>query len=194
MTTNVGLEWLHPELDRCRALIADHKSPKRWTKSDQGRNELVTEVDVAVERLLIDAIRERMPDAAILSEESSPDRSALEQETCFVIDPIDGTEEFAAGRPGFGISIPLFECGQSAAVLDLPAHDWRLESAVAAGASLNGVSVRLSQVGVVAEARLAVSATQYGMDSLRPFWEGVGADALIPTPAFTPKFAAVLAQ
>src|SRR3954452_6982987 len=103
MTTNVGLEWLRPELDRCRVLIADHKSPRRWTKSDQGHGELVTEVDVAVERLLIDAIRERMPDAAILSEESSPDRSALEQETCFVIDPIDGTEEFAAGRPGFGI-------------------------------------------------------------------------------------------
>jgi fructose-1,6-bisphosphatase/inositol monophosphatase family enzyme len=38
-----------------------------------------------------------------------------------------------------------------------------------------------------------VSATQYGMDSLRPFWDGVGAAALIPTPAFTPKFAAVLA-
>ena len=38
-----------------------------------------------------------------------------------------------------------------------------------------------------------MSATQYGMDSLRPFWDGVGAAALIPTPAFTPKFAAVLA-
>ena len=38
-----------------------------------------------------------------------------------------------------------------------------------------------------------MSATQYRMDSLRPFWDGVGAAALIPTPAFTPKFAAVLA-
>src|SRR5262245_41795460 len=190
MTTNVGLEWLRPELDRCRALIADHKSPRRWTKSDQGRSELVTEVDVAVERLLIDAIRERVPDAAILSEESSPDPTALEQETCFVIDPIDGTEEFAAGRPGFGISIALFERGRpAAAILDMPAQDRRFESATGAGASLNLKPVRLSPVGNLAEARLAVSATQYGMDSLRPFWDGVGA-AAIPTPAFTPKFAA----
>src|SRR4051812_4455068 len=164
MTTNVGLEWLRPELDRCRALIADHKSPRRWTKSDQGRSELVTEVDVAVERLLIDVIRQHVPDAAILSEESSPDPSALEQDTCFVIDPIDGTEEFAAGRPGFGISIALLDRGRpAAAVLDMPAHDWRFESAVGAGATLNGEGIRVSLVGALAEARLAVSATQYGM-------------------------------
>ena len=194
MTTNVGLEWLRPVLDRCRALIADHKSPRRWTKSQQGRSELVTEIDLAVERLLIDAIRERVPDAAILSEESSPDPSALNQATCFVIDPIDKTEELATGRAGFGISIALFERGRpAAAVLDMPAHDRRFESAVGAGARLNGTGIRLSPVGALAEARLAVSATQYGMDSLRAFWDGVGAAALIPTPAFTPKFAAVLA-
>jgi myo-inositol-1(or 4)-monophosphatase len=194
MTTSVGLEWLRPELDRCRALIADSRSPRRWTKTEQGRSELVTEVDLAIEGLLIDAIRQRLPDAAILSEESNADPSALEQDTCFVIDPIDGTEEFAAGRPGFGISIALFERGRpAAAVLDMPGRDWRFECSVGAGAMLNGTGIRLSRVGVLAEARLAVSATQYGMDSLRPFWDGVGATALIPTPAFTPKFAAVLA-
>jgi myo-inositol-1(or 4)-monophosphatase len=194
MTTSAGLEWLRLELDLCRALIADHESPRRWTKSEHGRDELVTEIDLAVERLLIDAIRQRVPDAAILSEESNPDPSALEQDTCFVIDPIDGTEEFAAGRRGFGISIALFERGRpAAAVLDMPAHDWRFESAPGAGASLNGTAIRLSELGALAEARLAVSATQYGMEALRPFWDSVGAASLIPTPAFTPKFAAVLA-
>jgi myo-inositol-1(or 4)-monophosphatase len=194
MTASASLEWLRPVLDRCRALIADHESPRRWTKSEHGRDELVTEIDLAVERLLIDAIRQRVPDAAILSEESNPDPSALEQDTCFVIDPIDGTEEFAAGRRGFGISIALFERGRpAAAVLDMPAHDWRFESAPGAGASLNGTAIRLSELGALAEARLAVSATQYGMEALRPFWDSVGAASLIPTPAFTPKFAAVLA-
>ncbi len=194
MTTTVGLEWLRPELDRCRALIANHKSPRRWTKSEQGRSELVTEVDLAIERLLIDAIRARVPGATILSEESNADPSALEQDTCFVIDPIDGTEEFAAGRPGFGISIALFERGRpTAAMLDMPAHGWRFESAGVGDASLNGRGIRLSPVGALGKARLAVSASQYRMDSLRPFWDGVGAAALIPTPAFTPKFAAVLA-
>src|SRR4051794_38859414 len=164
MPTSAGLAWLRPDLDRCRALIADHKSPRRWTKSAQGRDELVTEIDIAVERLLIEAISQRVPDAAILSEESNPDPSALEQDTCFVIDPIDGTEEFAAGRPGFGISIALFNRGRpTAGMLDMPAHDWRFESAVGGGASLNGRGIRLSPVGALAEARLAVSATQYKM-------------------------------
>jgi myo-inositol-1(or 4)-monophosphatase len=194
MTTSVGLEWLRPGLDRCRALIAEHKSPKRWTKTEGARSELVTEVDLAIERLLIDAIRQRLPDAAFLSEESNPDPSALEQDTCFVIDPIDGTEEFAAGRQGFGISIAVFERGRpAAAVLDMPAHDWRFECAVGAGARLNGNTIRLSRVDALSEARLAVRATQHRMDSLRQFWDSVGAAALIPTPAFTPKFAAVLA-
>src|SRR5919106_685703 len=177
MTASASLEWLRPELDRCRALIADHESPRRWTKSEHGRDELVTEIDLAVERLLIDAIRQRVPGAAILSEESNPNPSALDQDTCFVVDPIDGTEEFAAGRPGFG----------------MPARDWRFECRVGAGASLNGNGIRLSEVGALAEARLAVSATQYRMNSLRPFWDGIGAAGLIPTPALKPKFAAVLA-
>jgi myo-inositol-1(or 4)-monophosphatase len=158
MTTSVGLEWLRPELDRCRALIADHKSPRRWTKTEQGRSELVTEVDLAIERRLIDAIRQRVPDAAILSEESNADPSALEQDTCFVIDPIDGTEEFAAGRPGFAISIAVFERGRpAAAALDMPAHDRRFECAVGAGARLNGNTIRLSRVDALAEARLSVA-------------------------------------
>ena len=38
-----------------------------------------------------------------------------------------------------------------------------------------------------------MSATQYGMESLRSFWDGVGPAALIPTLVFTPKVAAVLA-
>lgn len=75
----------------------------------------------------------------------------------------------------------------------MPARDWRFESTAGTGARLNGEAIRLSEVGALAEARLAVSATQYGMDSLRSFWDGVGAAALIPPPAFTPKFAAVLA-
>src|SRR5919106_1356081 len=136
MTASASLEWLRPELDRCRALIADHESPRRWTKSEHGRDELVTEIDLAVERLLIDAIRQRVPDAAILSEESNPDPSALDQDTCCVVDPIDGTEEFAAGRPGYGISIALFKRGRpAAAVLDMPAREWRFESTAGVGTS-----------------------------------------------------------
>jgi myo-inositol-1(or 4)-monophosphatase len=111
-----------------------------------------------------------------------------------VIDPIDGTEELAAGRPNYAISIALFEHGRpAAAVLDLPAHDQRFECSAGAGTQLNGVVVRLSRTQRVSEARIAVSASQLNSPHLRPFWTGIGSAELRPTPAFAAKFAAVLA-
>jgi myo-inositol-1(or 4)-monophosphatase len=195
MGTSFGLDWLRPELDRCRKLIAGLSAPKRWSKpAGSGAVELVTEVDLAVEVLLVEAIRTRVPTASFLSEESHPDAAALASEICFVLDPIDGTEELAAGRQNYAISVALFHGGRpAAAVLDLPARDQRFECAVGAGVQLNGAIVKLSRVGSVGEARIAVSATQLGSMHLRPFWERVGAAALRPTPAFAAKFAAVLA-
>jgi myo-inositol-1(or 4)-monophosphatase len=189
-----SLAWLNPELDRCRQLIARRASPRTWTKdSAGGRPELVTEVDLEVERLLVEAIEKQLPHAAILSEESNPDPSALTQATCFVIDPIDGTQELAAGRTGFAISIALLEQGHAvAAILDLPAQDRRFESGADDGVRLNGGEIQLRTDVPLPDARLAVSATQHGMDSLRSFWACLGAGSLVPTPAFTPKFAAVL--
>ena len=195
MTEPFVLDWLLAPLDRCRDLTLDRHSAKSWTKaSADGGTELVTEIDLEVERVLEAAIREHLPEAAILSEESNPDPSALAADTCFVIDPIDGTREFAAGRRGFAISVALFTNGApAAAVLDLPAHDRRFHAASGSGAYLNGNRVTLSSVEHLGDARLAVSATQRRMDALHGFWKTVDAARLIPTPAFVAKFAAVLA-
>jgi myo-inositol-1(or 4)-monophosphatase len=196
MRTTTVVEWLHPELDRCRRLIANQTDSRRWTKvSSRGLTELVTEADLAVEAVLVKAISRRMPSASIVSEESAPDEAALDRQgDCFVIDPIDGTEELANGRPGYAISVALFHDGRpTAAVLDLPAHDQRFTCVVGSGAFLNGRPVTLSNVHRLNEAVLAVSATQRGLPDLEAFWGSVGARALVPTPAFAAKCAAVLA-
>jgi myo-inositol-1(or 4)-monophosphatase len=190
------LDWLHPELDRCRRLIAGQTDSPRWTKvSSRGVTELVTETDLAVEAVLVKAIRRRMPNAAILSEESEPDEAVLDRPgDCFVIDPIDGTEELASGRPGYAISVAMFHDGRpAAAVLDLPAHDHRFTCVVGSGAFLNGRPVTLPKVHRLNEAVLAVSATQRGRPDLAEFWGSVGARSLVPTPGFAAKCAAVLA-
>jgi len=193
--TSVDLGWLQPALDRCRELTARHETPKRWAKSSSdGAAEVVTEIDLAIERLLLDAISARAPTATFLSEESHPDPAALDGDMCFVIDPIDGTEEFVAGRPNYAISIALFVHGRpAAAVLDLPARDQRMACSVGTGTKLNGVMVKLSGVQRLSEARIAVSATQLHSARLHPFWTNVDAVELRPTPAFAAKFAAVLA-
>lgn len=195
--TQTSLDWLHPAVDQCRDLLSRRARVRQWTKASvhDGRDEIVTELDLAVEGLLVDAIHDRLPQAAILSEESYPDPSALDADICFVIDPIDGTNELAAGRDGFAICIALFRRGEPvAALLDMPAYDRRFDGAIGAGVRLNGRPVILSKVENLERARLAVSATQLRTESLQPFWDTLTVTALVPTPAFAAKFAAVLAN
>jgi myo-inositol-1(or 4)-monophosphatase len=190
------LEWLNEDLDRCRRLIAKTGSPRQWTKTTaSGSSDVVTETDLAVEAVLVESIRRHLPEAGIVSEESMPDVSALNRGgPCFVIDPIDGSAELAAGRPGFAIAVALFDDGAPvSAVLDLPAHDQRFACVAGSGAFLNGRRVVAEPTDSLGDTVLAVSATQLRSAALQAFWQTIGARALVPTPGFAAKCAAVLA-
>ena len=190
------LSWLHPELDRCRVLIDQQRRELQiWTKvSSRERDETVTSIDLAVERLLVDAISRRYPSAAVVAEETRSDHAALSAPICFVIDPIDGTDELVAGREGYAISVALYVNDQPmAAIVDMPAKSRRFECHPETGTTMNGSLVELRDRVSVRSAHLAISATQYRMDSLRSFWHDLGAASLSPTPAFAAKFGAVLA-
>jgi myo-inositol-1(or 4)-monophosphatase len=75
--------------------------------------DLVTEMDGRAEGLIVDALRRAFPDDAILAEErgSEPGRSGRR----WIIDPLDGTTNYAHGMPVFGVSIAL-EMGGRVAV------------------------------------------------------------------------------
>ncbi len=187
------LDWLRPTLDVCRAIVECGVHELHTKPSDGGR-EVVTDVDLQVERTLTAAILYRVPTAAILSEETSSSPQLVDEaETCFVLDPIDGTEEMVAGRPGFSISVAQYRRGSpQAAVVDFPRMDARLEGAVGAGVWVGGHPARLQRVARMEGARIAVSVGQHGDPRLRPVWDVMSMAELVPTPAFTPKFAAVL--
>lgn len=68
-------------------------------------HDIVTEHDTRSEAIIIDHILQRMPDAAILGEEGGS-RAGISA-VSFIIDPIDGTSNFAAGLPLFCISIGI---------------------------------------------------------------------------------------
>ena len=74
---------------------------------------LVSTADKAVEKVIIDAIRERYPEHDIYGEESG--RSGVSSEYCWVIDPIDGTQSFVKNHPYFSISIALKKNGAAIA-------------------------------------------------------------------------------
>jgi len=65
----------------------------------------VTEADLASERLIVEAIRDRYPDHTILSEEAP--HVEEESEFTWLIDPLDGTINYFHGYPTFAISMAL---------------------------------------------------------------------------------------
>jgi myo-inositol-1(or 4)-monophosphatase len=70
---------------------------------------IVTDADIDSERVIIRKIRERYPDHGIVAEESGfvPGTS----DYTWVIDPLDGTSNFAAGLPWFGVILAVLERG-----------------------------------------------------------------------------------
>lgn len=72
-------------------------------------NELVTEADLTVNTYLKESLLNLLPEAGWLSEESVDDKSRLSKKFVWIVDPIDGTVQFAKGTDQWVISIALVE-------------------------------------------------------------------------------------
>lgn len=78
----------------------------------KGAIDLVTEADLASESLILSRLGEATPHIPVMAEESSPELSVHDQPRYWVVDPLDGTTNFAHSLPHFAVSIALFEAGQ----------------------------------------------------------------------------------
>lgn len=87
------------------ALIQERINGKFSVETKAGPNDLVTEVDKASEALIMDIIREDFPGHFILSEEIGEVK--MDSSTKWIIDPIDGTVNFANGIPLCCVSIGI---------------------------------------------------------------------------------------
>jgi myo-inositol-1(or 4)-monophosphatase len=185
---------LAPAVDACRAIVLDHQQSRTWLKdTSDGRRETVSDLDLLVQDQLITAIHAIEPGASVFSEEGAHDPSALDEDVCFVVDPIDGTDLLLAGMSGFAISIGILSARRMlAGLLDFPARSQRFTCALGGGAALNDESIRLHSAPTVASARVAVSSTQLAAPTLQRLWSRLGVTALLPTPGFTAKIASVL--
>ena len=67
----------------------------------------LTAADKASNRIIVDALKEAFPEYAILSEEEKDDLSRLDNDYCFVVDPLDGTKEFIKRNGQFTVNIAL---------------------------------------------------------------------------------------
>ncbi len=117
--------------------------------SNKGDIDLVTESDLASEKLIIERIRTHYPRHAILAEESGEAMVAgdLKSEWKWIIDPLDGTTNYAHGYPCFCVSIGLERDGRiELGVVYDPLRDEMFAAERGQGATLNDRRIRVSAV------------------------------------------------
>lgn len=123
-------------------------------RKDVRRRDLLTIADKESERVIIEAIREAYPGHSILAEETGAHLQA--GEWCWIIDPVDGTTNYARSFPFFAASVALCHRGEPVlALVEAPRLGERFTAARGEGAYLNGRKLKVSRTPDVAHAILA---------------------------------------
>lgn len=117
------------------------------TKEGEERN-LVSDIDKASERKIIEIIRRRFPAHAILAEEGGG--TSADSEYTWVIDPLDGTTNYLHGVPIYCVSIGLERNGEvvAGAIYD-PNHDELFTAEKGSGAFANGKRLKVSEANTL---------------------------------------------
>lgn len=136
----------------------------------KGEINLVTETDLAVEAYIVGELKQRYPDHAIVAEEGTDIHSSSGY--VWIVDPLDGTNNFAHGFPVFSVTFALLD--QAGPLLGLtydPLLDELFTAIRGEGAYLNG---RRIQVSGTQDFRQSLISTGFAYDRL------AGADTNLP--------------
>ncbi|WP_367131593.1 inositol monophosphatase [Saccharothrix sp. HUAS TT1] len=121
------------------------KSTRPNTVTSKSDRDVYTDVDVHIERRIRAHLSQITPEFGFLGEEEGgADLQASEMPT-WVLDPIDGTSNFAHGIPLYAVQIALVEQGKAlVAAVDLPVTNSRYVAVKGGGAYVNGRRIRVS--------------------------------------------------
>ncbi len=127
---------------------------KNYRIDRKGEIDLVTEVDLECEKAIIDIIKQTYPDHGALAEEKGAYSPGHEYK--WIIDPIDGTTNYAHGFPVYCSSVALEAKGEviAGAVYD-PTRDEMFCAVKGGGAKLNGRPISVSDVDKLIDSLLA---------------------------------------
>ena len=140
------------------------------------RNEPVTLADRAAQREIVKGLRDRFPGDGIIAEESD-DGEAITADNLqpggrnWVIDPIDGTNNFIAGLGAWAVCIGLLDAGRPVlgVVYDVT-RDVMYAGAEGMGATANGEPCRVKQDGLSSASLLMLTSNLLGVDGRSPSW------------------------
>lgn len=141
------------------AMIANRSFGKVSSSIKTGdNNQVLTETDIEIGKVIVQKIQATYPDFNIIDEEAG----VIDKKSTYtwVVDPIDGTSNFANGLPTYGIMIGLLEKDIAiAGGIILPAFDQLYVAQKGKGAFCNGQKIQ-----VTSETKLLSSLVAYGID------------------------------
>ncbi|WP_036222583.1 inositol monophosphatase family protein [Mesoaciditoga lauensis] len=126
-------------------IIKENVKSLKWTKTKSGFYDIVTNVDVEVERRLKERVSLAFPNDVVFGEETGIDEKATPDNYMWVVDPIDGTTNFSKKVPHSCVSIAItYKTKPIAGVVYDPFMDELFEAIKGEGAFLNGKRISVS--------------------------------------------------
>ena len=153
-TENDQRTWLAAA---CRAALAAgslirQRYEQPHTITMKGAIDLMTEADLASEAAITAALAEDTPDIPIMAEETAASHATV-AERLWIVDPLDGTTNFAHGFPFFAVSIALLDRGKPlVGVVYVPLLDELFFAVSGCGARLNNKTISVTTTSRLIEA------------------------------------------
>jgi myo-inositol-1(or 4)-monophosphatase len=136
------------------------------TVQHKGDRDLVTDIDLTIQHDIAEFLRTATPDIPLLAEESTEQPDIATTEWVWVLDPIDGTSNFAHGLPLCSVSLALLHHGSAVvAVTHAPLLGRTYHAVRGEGAFLNGKSMSVSRAGSLNEAIVSLGDYAVGPDA-----------------------------
>lgn len=135
-----------------RAILPRYRTLSASQIEEKAIDDVVTVADTEAEAILAEGLARLLPQTAIVGEEAAHADStvmdSLGSPLCWIIDPLDGTNNFARGKPPFGVMVALAEHGETVAgwILD-PLTDRLCHAVKGRGAYLNGARITARTTG-----------------------------------------------
>ncbi len=138
----------------------------------KGLNSLVSYVDKTAEEMLVKALAEILPEAGFITEENTVEQGG--KDVLWIIDPLDGTNNFLHGIPHFAVSIGLLQHDELVVGLVLEVNSKELFYAWKdGGAYRNGDKIKVSTTPTLSEA-LVGTGFPYKVDDVAPLIRTLG--------------------
>lgn len=132
-------------------LLREHVGAPLEVREKQERADIVTQADDASERLIVERLRREYPNAQILTEESGLHRGDKAER--WIVDPLDGTTNFAHAYPLFCVSLAYERAGDLVAgVVLAPLMGECFAAERGAGSTLNAKRIGVSKIASLSDA------------------------------------------